>query len=97
LLNIITAEGARVSEKLVRDRYRQDQLHRLDRRRRRIAGICAERGRRVNLERGGKSARAHPGRLRHRDRRGVPAGSATELTGQVCSRSRGHREQAAPP
>ena len=85
VLNIITAERE-VSEELVRDPgIDKISFTGSTAAGRRIAGICAERVARVNLELGGKSAALILDDYDIAAAAASLAGSATELTGQVCS------------
>src|SRR5487761_1724137 len=85
VLNIITAERE-VSEELVRDPgIDKISFTGSTAAGRRIAGICAERVARVNLELGGKSAALVLDDYDIATAAASLAESATELTGQVCS------------
>ena len=85
VLNIITAERE-VSEELVRDPgIDKISFTGSTAAGRRIAGICAERVARVNLELGGKSAALILDDYDIAAAAASLAESATELTGQVCS------------
>jgi len=85
VLNIITAERE-VSEELVRDPgIDKISFTGSTAAGRRIAGICAERVARVNLELGGKSAALILDDYDIGSAAASLAESATELTGQVCS------------
>src|ERR1700732_719852 len=85
VLNIITADRE-VSEELVRDPgVDKISFTGSTAAGRRIAGICAERVARVNLELGGKSAALILDDYDISTAAASLAESATELTGQVCS------------